>query len=264
MAGFDDKKQFGAQRPVTAGMPCARCEQMLQDAMDGTLSAEDKAAFELHLTHCSGCADRLEEAKRGLQWLTFLKQETPEPSVDLVQRILAATIGTHAAPVMVMAGGSAPANVIPFRPKTGWRMKWQQMRSVAMQPRLAMTAAMAFFSIALTMNMLGVHLTELRMSDLKPSNIRKSFWQANSRAVRYYDNLKVVYELQARMQDMKGHSDSDNKDQDGNKKQQEQKDDHNTRKPGGSSRRDEMERRVMNALLLKDAGQLAERKEGLA
>ena len=35
------------------------------------------------------------------------------------------------------------------------------------QPRMAMTAAMAFFSLALTMNLTGIHL-----SDLKPGAIR--------------------------------------------------------------------------------------------
>ncbi len=49
--------------------------------------------------------------------------------------------------------------------------------AAAMQPRLMMTAAMAFFSIALTLNLTGfslanVHVTPLRLADLRPRAVR--------------------------------------------------------------------------------------------
>jgi hypothetical protein len=78
-----------------------------------------------------------------------------------------------------------------------------------LQPRLAMTAAMAFFSIALTLNLTGVRLSELRPSDLKPSSIRRGFYEANAHVVRYYDNLRVVYELESRVRDLQHGSDND-------------------------------------------------------
>ena len=78
-----------------------------------------------------------------------------------------------------------------------------------------MTAAMAFFSIALTMNIAGVRLSSLRAADLKPSSVRKSFWAANGRVVRYYDNLRVVYELESRVHEMQRESDTDNAPQRG-------------------------------------------------
>ena len=72
-----------------------------------------------------------------------------------------------------------------------------------------MTAAMAFFSIALSLNIAGVRLSSLRAADLKPSSVKKSFWAANSRVVRYYDNLRVVYELESRMHEMQRESDAE-------------------------------------------------------
>jgi hypothetical protein len=78
-----------------------------------------------------------------------------------------------------------------------------------LQPRLAMTAAMAFFSIALTMNLTGVRLSDLRASDLKPSSILRSCYDAKARVVRYSDNLRVVYELESRVRDLQNSSDSD-------------------------------------------------------
>jgi hypothetical protein len=78
-----------------------------------------------------------------------------------------------------------------------------------LQPRLAMTAAMAFFSIALTMNLTGVRLSQLHASDLKPSSILRSCYEAKAKVVRYSDNLRVVYELESRVRDLQRSSDDD-------------------------------------------------------
>jgi hypothetical protein len=78
-----------------------------------------------------------------------------------------------------------------------------------LQPRLAMTAAMAFFSIALTLNLTGVRLSALRASDFKPSNIMRSASQAKMRVVQYTDNLRVVYELESRVRDLQQRSSDD-------------------------------------------------------
>jgi len=78
-----------------------------------------------------------------------------------------------------------------------------------LQPRLAMTAAMAFFSIALTLNLTGVRLQDLRASDLKPSSLKRDFYSANARVVQYYEGLRVVYELESRVHDLQSASDND-------------------------------------------------------
>ncbi len=78
-----------------------------------------------------------------------------------------------------------------------------------LQPRLAMTAAMAFFSIALTLNLTGVHLDQLKAADLRPANLERNLSDANARAVRYYENLRVVYELESRVRDLQRANDND-------------------------------------------------------
>jgi hypothetical protein len=70
-----------------------------------------------------------------------------------------------------------------------------------------MTAAMAFFSIALTMNLTGIRLSALRASDFKPSNIMRSASQAKMRVVQYTDNLRVVYELESRVHQLSSDDD---------------------------------------------------------
>ncbi|GGG70180.1 hypothetical protein GCM10011585_10380 [Edaphobacter dinghuensis] len=61
---------------------------------------------------------------------------------------------------------------------------------------------MAFFSIALTLNITGVRFSQLRVSDLRPTSIKRNLIDANASVHRYYDNLKVVYELESRVRDL--------------------------------------------------------------
>ena len=70
-----------------------------------------------------------------------------------------------------------------------------------------MTVAMAFFSIAMTLDLMGVKPGSLRLADLKPSQIgntlSREFYGARSSVVRYYDNVRFVYQLQSRMRELR-------------------------------------------------------------
>jgi hypothetical protein len=178
------------------------------------------------------------DAKRGAEWLMRIKTPQPEPSSALLERILATTgpasslesalqqtastqpntlLGDLGGPVLVPAGVSpavyTSGNVLPFRQRVANAFRLQSVRHTFMQPRLAMTAAMAFFSIALTLNLTGVHVTQLKASDLKPSSLRRSFYDANAKVVRSIDNLRVVYELESRVQDLQRHDDDSTSNQ---------------------------------------------------
>ena len=100
------------------------------------------------------------------------------------------------------------ATVLPFRSRVAAAFQGKGFSPSMLQPRLAMTAAMAFFSVGLTLNLTGVHLNQLRAADLKPASLRRSFYQANAHVVRYYDNLRVVYELESRVRDLQRASDN--------------------------------------------------------
>src|SRR6185437_13523754 len=116
--------------------------------------------FERHVAHCANCAQELEEAQRGAAWLGMLKGHTPEPPAALLTKILAETTGAidardampefvQALPVRAIAPAWALAAVVRkvvdvFRIETA---------RASFQPRMAMTAAMAFVSIALTLNL---------------------------------------------------------------------------------------------------------------
>jgi len=69
------------------------------------------------------------------------------------------------------------------------------------QPRMAMTAAMAFFSLALTMNLTGLHL-----SDLRPSAIQRSVADARASAARSFQSMRVVYQVESRVNELRDDS----------------------------------------------------------
>ncbi len=233
-----DFNQFGSAKPSQGGntQHCAQCEAMLADALDGTLSAADQATFNLHMVGCPSCSAMLADAQRGAEWMEMLRSPRPEPPNTLLERILAQTSGKDAAlanppivlgstdrlrtpvptailgrPALVPGAGMQPsfasANVIPFRTRV--THAFRSLGHTMLQPRLAMTAAMAFFSIALTMNLTGVRLSGLRASDLKPSSLLRSAYAAKARVVQYSDNLRVVYELESRVRDLQRSSDDD-------------------------------------------------------
>jgi hypothetical protein len=217
---------------------CRECEAMLADALDGTLSASDQASFDLHMAHCGPCAEMLADARRGAAWLEMLRDPRPEPTAALLERILAQTSGsaigvadpgidevhipgTVLTPAPIYGGsvphissGSSPygvagyggvaayGKVIPFRSRVAAAVRASAFGQIALQPRLAMTAAMAFFSVALTMDLTGVRLQDLRASDLSPSSLQRDFYSANARVVQYYEGLRVVYELESRVHDL--------------------------------------------------------------
>jgi hypothetical protein len=73
-----------------------------------------------------------------------------------------------------------------------------------------MTAAGAFFSIALTLNITGVRLTSVRLSDLRPEAVRsymeRQWTMASVPIVRYYDHLRFVYEVKSKVRELRGES----------------------------------------------------------
>jgi hypothetical protein len=187
-------------------LACGEWEMLLVDALDGLLKPEHEALFNAHRAVCPVCSALFEEARRGREWLEFLSPE-PELPAGLLDMILAHTGPGHmAGPRLATASG----NVIPIRPISV--PPWQRPGLVARvqryaEPRLLMTAAMAFFSIAMTLNITGLRLSSLRLSDLQPSNIRsimeRRLTAASTPLIRYYDNSRLAYEVQATVRELR-------------------------------------------------------------
>ncbi|MGA3132697.1 MAG: zf-HC2 domain-containing protein [Terracidiphilus sp.] len=203
---------------------CSEWETQLTDALDGLLKPEEEARFLAHKAGCPVCAALYEEARKGREWLEFLSPE-PEPAEGLLERILATTgpgavLGHTVSGLPVAVGvDGVPTFVPPVWQQPGFLAR---MRASA-QPRLLMTAAMAFFSIALTLNLTGVELKDLRMADLRPRTLRsymeRQLTMASVPIVRYYDHLRFVYEVESQVRELRGQVEDQNN---GGEQQQQQ------------------------------------------
>jgi hypothetical protein len=187
---------------IPSSPACGQWETLLADALDGLLRAEDEATFSSHMASCPNCTTLFEEARQGREWLEFLSPE-PDVPAGLLDKLLAQTGPGQAAGL----GLATPSgNVVPLYPVIQRQSLLARMRRLA-EPRLMLTAAMAFFSIAVTLNLTGVRLNRIRLSDLKPASLKmyveRQFTTASTPIVRYYDHLRFVYEVQARMRELR-------------------------------------------------------------
>ncbi|HEX4008101.1 MAG TPA: zf-HC2 domain-containing protein [Acidobacteriaceae bacterium] len=195
-----EQNKFGPMPDATRGSGGLRCEEweaLLADALDGLLPATERAAFTAHSEDCVGCADLLAHARQGQEWLEYLHSE-PEVPAGLVSRILEKTAGAGAIPVPVLVGAEQGAGTAVAA--VPWRRSFQETR-------LLMTVAMAFFSIALTLNMAGVKLSSVRLADLRPATLgntlSRQFYGAQRQVVQFYDNMRFVYQLESKMRELR-------------------------------------------------------------
>jgi hypothetical protein len=182
------------------GMQCIEFEALLADAMDGALEAPRMDAFRAHAAGCPDCGPLFAEAQAGHSWLKSLPEL--EPPRHLVHNILAATSGVESAEERVAAHRSWPQRFADWiRPVLV--PAWGAVR----QPRFAMSFGMAFFSLSLVLNISGLKLRDIRHVDLRPVAIEntayRGFYETRGKVVRYYENMRLVYELQSRVRDLR-------------------------------------------------------------
>jgi hypothetical protein len=207
---------------IPSSPACGQWETLLADALDGLLKPEDEATFTAHMAVCPACTALFDEARKGREWLEFLTAE-PEVPAGLLDRILAQTGPGQIEGYGLIAGSS---NVVPMTPA------WQRPGLVGRvrrfaEPRLLMTAAMAFFSISLTLYLTGFRLTDMRLSSLRPTAVRsfmeRRLTMASTPIIRYYDHLRFVYEVESRMRELRNSTQNEGQGgQSDNQQQQKQ------------------------------------------
>jgi hypothetical protein len=95
--------------------------------------------------------------------------------------------------------------------KVGWlerlRVKLPTPLAGMLHARFATSFCMAFFSISLTLNLLGIRLTDIKHMDWHPTAIKRSvvlqYTQVQAKVQRYYDNARLVYEVESRVRELK-------------------------------------------------------------
>jgi hypothetical protein len=182
------------------GMQCGEFDALLSDALDQRLSGQKLESFQAHARGCPTCGPLLAEADAGLRWLHELVEV--EPPVNLLDNILAATTGLSTARLHGTAGAQAQPSWMDR--VQGWASALvSPILGVAKQPRFAMSFGMAFFSLSVSMSLAGVKLGDLRHADLRPSAIKRNYYETSGRVVKYYENIRFVYEIESRVREFK-------------------------------------------------------------
>lgn len=192
-------------------MTCSRFEALLAEALDTVqastagqseelagLPAAFRAAFANHRDTCAKCGPLYAETLEGMLLLDSL--EEVEPPRHLVHNILAATSRVES---QTAAAGE------PMQ--AGWvvRVHARFMPALAgmMRSRFVASFCMAFFSLSLTLSLAGVKFSDLARMAAHPTELRKSvvleYTQVQARVMRYYDNMRLVYEVQTRVRELK-------------------------------------------------------------
>src|SRR5271165_6584737 len=182
------------------GMQCSEFDALLSEALDQRLSGNKLESFQAHARGCPTCGPLLAEADAGLRWLHELVEV--EPPVTLVDNILAATTGIDTARLHGTARDQVQASWFD-RMLASANMLVSPILGVARQPRFAMSFGMAFFSLSISMSLAGVKLSDLRHADLRPSAIKRSYYETSGRVVKYYENIRFVYEIESRVREFK-------------------------------------------------------------
>lgn len=183
------------------GMQCNEFDLLLADALDGILSGAELDRFQAHARSCKACGPLFAEAEAGRNWLKGLTEV--EPPVSLVANILASTTGVDTQRLR--------ATVRAPQPRISWLERVQASVSgyiepiwaTVRQPRFAMSFGMAFFALSVGLTVAGVKPADLRQISLRPTAIRHTYYNTQARVVRYYENIRFVYEVESRVRELK-------------------------------------------------------------
>jgi hypothetical protein len=180
------------------GIECSEFDHLLADALDGVLSGARLDRFQTHAQSCKACGELLAEAEAGRGWLKGLTEV--EPPASLVTNILASTTGVDTQRLW--------AHTPVRQPRVSWLEHVQAsflepLWAMVRQPRFAMSFGMAFFALSVGLTVAGVKPSDIRSIDLRPTAIRHTYYNTQARVVRYFENARTVYEVEAALHGIK-------------------------------------------------------------
>lgn len=171
-------------------MNCADFDNLLADYVDDTLASEVRAAVEQHAASCAVCEELFRDVTGAVRFMGRVADVEPPP--NLVTKI---------AFQMPIGRTREPFEVPGFlsRIVTNW------LRPV-LQPRLAMGMAMTILSFAMLEKCTGVRVQHIQPADLSPiriwDGVEDKAIRLKDRAVKYYENIRLVYEVETRLQEL--------------------------------------------------------------
>ena len=165
-------------------MNCADVEILICDYVDGTLPPDRKAELERHLGDCPACSELARDSAAAVAFMERAADVEPPP--ELITRIL------FDAPWSKGRSESKP------------RVWLKAILSPILQPKYAMGMAMTILSIAMLARFVAP-VKQPKIEDLRPSKVWAGLedkairlW---ARSVKFYDNLKFVYQIQTTLRE---------------------------------------------------------------
>ena len=197
------------EQPNAPRMECSEFEALLSsaidsEAMDGDgysgLSPARKESFDAHRRICGVCGPLFADAQAGQAWLRSL--EPVEPPAVMVQNILVATSGVVSPRSLAATGVGGLLRSASGCGSGGIRLSLP-VTAFVRQPRFVMSFGMIFFSFSLGLSAMGVKATDVAKVDLRPSALRHAYNGAQIKVVKYYDNIRFVYEIESKLRELK-------------------------------------------------------------
>jgi anti-sigma factor RsiW len=171
-------------------MNCADIEILICDYVDESLSPADKARVEQHLATCEACAELARDSAAAVSFMERAAEVEPPP--ELITRILF----------------DAPWS--KGKPRSKAREWALALLSPILQPKFAMGMAMTILSISMLARFV-MPVRQLRPADLRPTEvwagIEDRAVRTWARTVKFYENLKFVYQIQTTLKEWQQQSD---------------------------------------------------------
>ena len=176
-------------------MTCAHLEIALCDYLDGTLAAAEKAEVERHLSECAACAEMARDAGAAMAFVERIAEVEPPP--ELVTRMFAIP-GMREARVSVSGG------------IRGW---FRNLLQPMLQPRMVMGLSLTILFFGMMARCAGIPGRQLSPADLNPSRVwaglENRVQRGWERSVKFYENLRFVYQIQSRLREWRDQQDQD-------------------------------------------------------
>jgi hypothetical protein len=170
-------------------MNCADAELLICDY--ATLRSNERFELERHLEVCPACAELARDSAAALAFLERAADVEPPP--ELITRILY----------------DAPWSKGKQQAKSKVAEWARSLLGPILHPKFAMGMAMTILSLSMLARFVPVR--QLRPADLKPSEVWNGIatraeytW---GRTVKFYENLKVVYQIQTTLKEWQQQTD---------------------------------------------------------
>lgn len=177
-------------------MTCTEFEVLLIDYVDGAVTVEERRAVEAHTDGCPDCREMLRDVFQAVAFLEAAEDVTPPP--ELITRIAAQVPQGRVKDEFQRRGFLSRILSNWFQP--------------VLQPRFAMSMAMTILSLAMVERCTGIRTQQIKPEDLNPAvlwnNLEDQAYRTWDRTVKYYENLRFVYEVETALKEIREQQDA--------------------------------------------------------